>query len=60
MAAIVCGVTVMVGLHFATAGKGVGLLTPALAGILGASIAFVVVLGARRSATTRPFVGNGL
>ena len=44
MAAIACGVTAMVGLHFATAGRGVGLLTPALAGIIAASIAFVVVL----------------
>jgi len=50
MAAIVCGVTAMVGLHFATAGRGIGLLTPALAGIIGASIAFLLVFTARRGA----------
>jgi len=50
MAAIVCGVTAMVGLHFWTAGKGVGLLTPALAGIIGASMAFIIVFSARRGA----------
>ena len=53
MAAIICGVTAMVGLHLATTGRGVGLLTPALGGIAAASIAFFIVLAARRGAPTR-------
>jgi SSS family solute:Na+ symporter len=53
LAAIVCGVTAMVGMQFATAGRGVAGLTPALAGITAASIAFLVVLVSRRGALTR-------
>jgi SSS family solute:Na+ symporter len=50
MAAIVCGVTAMVAMQLATAGRGVGWLTPALAGITAASIAFSVVLVSQRGA----------
>ena len=53
MAAIVCGVTAMVGVQFATAGRGVAGLTPALAGITAASIALCVVLVSRRGAVMR-------
>jgi len=48
LAAIVCGVAVMMGMQLATAGRGVAGLTPALAGIMAASIAFFVVFAARR------------
>jgi SSS family solute:Na+ symporter len=53
MAAIVCGVTAMVAMQLTTAGRGVAGLTPALAGITAASIAFFVVLASRRGAVTR-------
>jgi SSS family solute:Na+ symporter len=45
MAAIICGVAAMVGMHLTTAGRGVGLLTPALAGMAAASIACLAVAG---------------
>ena len=48
LASIVCGVTAMVGVHFATGGRGVLLVTPALAGILAACAAFILVFGIRR------------
>jgi SSS family solute:Na+ symporter len=47
LAAIVCGVTAMVGMQYATAGRGMFGLTPALAGITAAAIAFGVVLISR-------------
>jgi SSS family solute:Na+ symporter len=53
MAAIVCGLTAMVGVQVATSGRGVGLMTPALAGIVAASTAFCIVFAARRGAMTR-------
>jgi solute:Na+ symporter, SSS family len=48
LSSIVCGVTAMVAVHFGSAGHGYGALTPALAGILAASIAFIIVLGLPR------------
>jgi SSS family solute:Na+ symporter len=53
LAAIVCGVTTMLGVQYATASRSLFGATPALAGIVAASIAFVVVLSARRGALTR-------
>jgi solute:Na+ symporter, SSS family len=47
LASIGCGVTAMVAMQFGTAGRGAFGLTPALAGIIAASIAFGVVLAAR-------------
>jgi SSS family solute:Na+ symporter len=53
MAAIVCGVAAMVGMHVTTAGRGVGLLTPALAGIVAGSIACLAVAGFSRVLVAR-------
>ena len=53
LASIACGVTAMVWVQFSTQGRGIFGLTPALAGIAAATIAFVVVLAARRGALTR-------
>jgi SSS family solute:Na+ symporter len=53
MAAIVCGVTAMVAMQLASAGRGIAGLTPALAGMTAASIAFFVVLASRRGARAR-------
>jgi SSS family solute:Na+ symporter len=49
LASIVCGVTAMVSLQYGTAGRGMFGLTPALAGIIGAAIAFGLVFTGRSS-----------
>ena len=54
LASIVCGVTAMVGMHFGTGGRGIHLVTPALAGILAACAAFIIVLGLRRGTGALP------
>ena len=48
LAAIAVGVTAMLFVHVTTTGRGYGVLTPALAGIVAASIAFIIVLGLPR------------
>jgi len=48
LAAIAGGVTVLLALRLATGGAGVGLLTPALAGLIASAIAAAVVLVLRR------------
>ena len=49
LAAIAAGVGAMLFVHITTGGAGYGALTPALVGFLAASMAFFVVLAARRS-----------
>jgi solute:Na+ symporter, SSS family len=53
LSAIAAGVGAMLSVHVRTGGAGYGALTPALAGCAAASIAFFIVLAARRSALTR-------
>jgi SSS family solute:Na+ symporter len=50
LSSIVCGVTAMIAVHFGTGGRGYGVLTPALAGILAACAAFAIVLSLPRGA----------
>jgi SSS family solute:Na+ symporter len=52
LAAIGCGVTTMLGVQYATAGRSVFGVTPSFAGIVAATIGFVIVLTARRGALT--------
>ena len=47
LASIVCGVAAMLSVQYGTAGRGIFGVTPALAGIIAASIAFGVVFIAR-------------
>jgi SSS family solute:Na+ symporter len=53
LASIASGVGAMLYVHVTTGGAGYGALTPALVGFLAASVAFVIVLTARRGAPTR-------
>ena len=54
LAAIVAGVGAMLFAHLTTAGRGYGILTPALVGFIAATLAFFLVLGVRRRTHVDP------
>jgi hypothetical protein len=56
MASIGAGVTVLLLVHFQTAGQGFGLLSPTLAGVCAAALCFALVLLARKGRQSRPIL----
>lgn len=57
IAAIGSGTAVLLAVHVATGGRGIGLWTPNLIGLLAAAVGFALVLIARRGATTGRTIG---
>jgi SSS family solute:Na+ symporter len=47
LASVICGVLTLIGLHVTTAGAGIGILSPTLAGVLAGAAAFTAVRLAR-------------